>query len=93
MKRHVAVADPNQTPSRGDWVCPCSGCSKAVAQERKSLIQILENTEVEYQKYRGSSFDNDGNLLWMKDDVEAYSEGIDVAINLIKDRMPKPKNK
>lgn len=87
------MADPNQTPARGDWVCPCSGCSKAVANERKKLIELLEITKVEYQIYRGSSFDKDGNLLWMKDDVEAYSEGIDNAISIIKERMPKPKTK
>lgn len=36
------MADPNQTPSRGDWACPCSGCAKAVAFERKQLIQNIE---------------------------------------------------
>jgi hypothetical protein len=87
------VADPNQTPQRGDWVCPCSGCSKAVAFERKQLIQLLEKMKLDYQIYRGSSFDSEGNLLWMKDDVESYSEGVDHAISLIKDRMPKPKTK
>jgi len=85
------MADPNQTPQRGDWACPCNGCKKAVAFERKQLLELLEVTKVEYQIYRGSSFDKDGNLLWMKDDVEAYSEGIDVAINLIKSRMDKTK--
>jgi len=56
------MADPTQTPARGDWACPCQGCQKAVAWERKQLIELFENT---------------GNL--------------DIAINLIKDRMPKPK--
>ncbi len=23
------MADPNQTPPRGDWACPCNGCKKA----------------------------------------------------------------
>lgn len=85
------MADPNQTPARGDWVCPCNGCSKAVAFERTQLIQLLEEIKTEYQKYRGSSFDEDGNLLFMKDEVEAYSDGIDNAISLIKSRMPKKK--
>lgn len=35
------MADPNQTPKRGDWACPCSGCAKAVKWERKQLMQIL----------------------------------------------------
>lgn len=36
------MADPNQTPQRGEWACPCAGCTKAVKWERKQLIQILE---------------------------------------------------
>ena len=36
------MADPNQTPNRGDWACPCSGCQKAVAWERKQLIEEIK---------------------------------------------------
>lgn len=36
------MADPNQTPSRGDWVCPCNGCQKSVMAERKQLIQLIQ---------------------------------------------------
>jgi len=88
------MADPNQTPARGDWACPCSGCAKAVAYERKQLIELFEKHKLEYLEYRGSSFDiNTGELLWAKDDAEAYAEGIDNVINIIKDRMPKIKSK
>lgn len=85
------MADPNQTSARGDWACPCNGCSKAVAWERKQLIEIFEKHKHEYLVYRGSSFNKDGTLFWAKDDAEAYAEGIDSVINLIKDRMPKKK--
>ena len=86
------MADPNQTPARGDWACPCSGCAKAVAFERKQLIQLLTEHDIEYLKYRGSSFDSDtGELMWAKDDAMAYHEGIQYMIKLIEDRMPKPK--
>jgi hypothetical protein len=85
------MADPNQTPNRGDWVCPCSGCSKAVSWERKQLIEILLIKKAEYLVYRGSSFDDEGNLMWAKDDALAYSQGIDMAIKLIEDRIPKKK--
>jgi hypothetical protein len=86
------VADPNQTPARGDWACPCSGCAKAVAFERKQLRELLIDHDIEYLKYRGSSFDSaTGELIWAKDDAEAYHQGIQYAINLIQDRMPKPK--
>lgn len=41
------MADPNQTPSRGEWACPCNGCQKAVAWERKQLIQLIETLKHE----------------------------------------------
>lgn len=87
------MADPNQTPSRGEWVCPCSGCQKSVAAERKQLIDLFEQTKYDYLVYRGSSFNGDGTLYWAKDDAQAFAEGIDAVINLIKERMPKPKPK
>lgn len=87
------MADPNQTPARGDWACPCSGCQKAVAWERKQLIQLISDHKKEYLEYRGSSFDKEGNLLFAKDDAMAYSEGLDQIILLINERMPKPKIK
>lgn len=88
------MADPNQTPARGEWACPCSGCAKAVAFERKQLIELFEQTKHDYLVYRGSAFDSfTGELIWAKDDALAYSEGIDKVIELIKDRMPKPKPK
>lgn len=36
------MADPNQTPKRGNWACPCNGCQKAMAYEREQLIYFLE---------------------------------------------------
>lgn len=85
------MADPNQTPARGDWACPCSGCAKAVAFERKQLRELLIDHDVEYLKYRGSAFDVDGVLVWAKDDALAYHEALMYVIKLIEDRMPKPK--
>ena len=85
----IQMADPNQTSARGDWLCPCSGCSKSISAERKQLIELFEKHKHDYLVYRGSSFDADGNLLWAKDDAEAYSEGIDFVIQLIKDKMLK----
>jgi hypothetical protein len=65
------MADPTQTPARGDWACPCSGCQKAVAWERKQLIELITQLK-----------------------VKAYSElPYDEVIQLIQDRMPKPKVK
>lgn len=85
------MADPNQTAARGDWLCPCSGCSKSIAAERKQLIELFEQTKHDYLVYRGSSFNEDGTLFWAKDDAQGYADGIDEVIKLIKQRMPKKK--
>ncbi len=89
------MADPNQTPGpdRFQWACPCAGCSKAVAYERKQLIELFEQTKHDYLVYRGSSFNEDGTLYWAKDDAMSFAEGIDSVIELIKERLPKPKVK
>jgi hypothetical protein len=89
------MADPNQTPGpdRFQWACPCAGCSKAVAFERKQLIELFEKTKRDYIVYRGGSLSEDGNIAWAKDDALAYAEGIDSVIEIIKERMPKPKPK
>ncbi len=87
------MADPNQTTERGEWLCPCNGCQKSIAAERKQLIKLLEEHKKEYLIYRGSSFNEDGTLYFAKDDAAAYAEGIQKVVELIKDRMPKPKKK
>lgn len=50
------MADPNQTPSRGDWACPCSGCAKAVAFERKQLIKLI--TDLKENAYSELPYDD-----------------------------------
>lgn len=87
------MADPNQTSERGEWLCPCNGCQKSIAAERKQLIDLLLDHKHEYLVYRGSSFDLENNLYWAKDDAMAYAEAVDAIIELIKDRMPKPKKR
>jgi hypothetical protein len=39
------MADPNQTPKRGDWVCPCNGCKKAAKQEQDRIISLIESID------------------------------------------------
>jgi len=36
------MADPNQTPARGNWVCPCNGCKKARQQAFDEVLSILD---------------------------------------------------
>ena len=33
------MADPNQTPQRGNWVCPCNGCKKAAKQVVDQIVE------------------------------------------------------
>ena len=49
-----------------------------------NLIKEIEAHKLAYLKYRGGAFDKEGNLLWAKDDAEAYVEGLDAAIRIIK---------
>lgn len=44
------MADPNQTPQRGNWVCPCSGCQKARKQAFMEVLEILDNGGDAYSK-------------------------------------------
>jgi|LakMenEpi03Aug12_release.lakeMendotaPanAssembly.Ray.scaffolds.fasta_scaffold416843_2 hypothetical protein len=37
------MADPNQTPQRADWVCPCTGCQKARKKAFKEIIDIIDS--------------------------------------------------
>ena len=81
--------DQIQYKSLNKLPCPCNMCAKSRKFERDEIIDALQNHLKEYQQYRGSSFDADGNVLWMKDDVEAYSEAINAVINFIQEREPK----
>jgi hypothetical protein len=87
------MADPNQTPARGDWACSCSGCTKAVKWERKQIIEMINDHKLAYLEYRGSGFDDDGQLLWAKEDALTYIEALDKIIVRIEERNPKPKTK
>ena len=29
-----------------DWACPCNGCAKAVKQERKRILNVLESIDI-----------------------------------------------
>ena len=60
------------------------------ATELNKIRELLIDHDVEYLKYRGSSFDSvTGELLWAKDDALAYHEGIMYAIRLIESKLPK----
>jgi hypothetical protein len=52
MKGFQIMADPNQTPQRGNWKCPCNGCKKAAKQiideiieDYKSCLNIVDTKE------------------------------------------------
>jgi hypothetical protein len=51
----------------------------------EELVSILDKLRVDYLRYRGSSFDEDGNVLWAKDDAASFAEGLNAAIKIIKE--------
>lgn len=49
----------------------------------EDIVAILDKLIIDYLRYRGSSFDEDGNVLWAKDDAASYAEGLNTAIKII----------
>jgi hypothetical protein len=87
-----AYRDPRdqiQYKSLNKIPCPCNMCASSRKFERNEIIEALQSHIKEYQEYRGSSFDSNGNVLWMKDDVQAYTEAIQAVLAFIKEREPK----
>jgi hypothetical protein len=87
------MADPNQTPARGDWLCPCSGCQKSVKEERRQLVEMIENHKLAYLEYISTSFDEEDSILLSEDSKLTYVEACDKIISKIADRNPKPRTK
>lgn len=50
------MADPNQTPPRGDWQCPCNGCNKARKLALKQVQEILDNSDLPYAWHSANKF-------------------------------------
>jgi hypothetical protein len=47
------MADPAQTPQRGNWVCPCTGCKKARKQAFAEVLEIIDvDNDTYYNKHR-----------------------------------------
>ena len=42
------MADPNQTPERGDWICPCNGCKKARKFALNQVLELLDDKDIMY---------------------------------------------
>jgi hypothetical protein len=54
--------------------------------ERDNLVELILLHRMNYLMYRGSSFDQEGNLLWAKDDAGAYAEALEYVVKLIDSR-------
>jgi hypothetical protein len=50
------MADPNQTPQRGDWQCPCSGCGKARKLALKQVQEILSDKDLMWGWHKAHEF-------------------------------------
>jgi hypothetical protein len=53
------MADPNQTPARGEWVCPCTGCSKSRKKAFKEVLALLEDKDIAYAWHQAYVYVNE----------------------------------
>ena len=51
------MADPNQTPQQGDWVCPCTGCTKSRKKALRQVFTIINATgDINYNMHELREF-------------------------------------
>ena len=50
------MADPNQTPERGEWECPCNGCKKSRKLALKQVQQILDGYDITFGWWEAQMF-------------------------------------
>jgi len=50
------MADPNQTPKRKDWVCPCNGCKQSRKLALKQVQEILDQSDIPYAWHSANKF-------------------------------------
>lgn len=50
------MADPNQTPERGDWKCPCNGCKKARNLVLREIQEILDDSDIPFAWHKAQEF-------------------------------------
>ena len=50
------MADPNQTPERGDWACPCNGCRKAKKLALRQVQEILDKDDIVYSWWQAQIY-------------------------------------
>ena len=47
------MADPAQTPKRGNWVCPCNGCTISRKQAFEEILEMIyEDNDIWYNAMR-----------------------------------------
>jgi hypothetical protein len=58
--------------------------SGGMVMEQYKIYKQLQDRKREYLEYRGASLDKHGNMLWAKDELEAWAEGFNEAMNIVK---------
>jgi hypothetical protein len=53
------MADPNQTPLAGEWVCPCTGCSKSRKKAFKEVMALLDDKDIMFGWHRAHRYISD----------------------------------
>lgn len=50
------MADPAQTPKRGDWACPCQGCRLSRKLALNQVLEILDDRDMLYGWHKAITF-------------------------------------
>lgn len=50
------MADPGQTPKRGEWVCPCNGCKMSRKLALKQVQDILNKPDIMHSWHEAQEF-------------------------------------
>ena len=55
--------------------------------DQYKIYKRMQDRRVEYLTYRGASLDEQGNLLWAKEELEVWNEAFSEAMDIVKEYM------
>ena len=55
--------------------------------DQYKIYKRMEDRRYEYLKYRGASFDEHGNLLWAKEELETWDQAFCEAMAIVREYM------
>jgi hypothetical protein len=58
-----------------------------MVMDQYKIYKRMQDRRVEYLTYRGASLDEQGNLLWAKEELEVWNEAFSEAMDIVKEYM------